>query len=160
MASTRKVFVRLASALLVALLFAGCTSPEGGLGFARDAPAQEPYYKEYRQMLAGEHHKDFPLPLNAFATNVTASFVLTTRDQGLALPGSAPAALTVSLLAPDGTVLDTARLDAKTVRANLTATDLVPGGYLVRVDGFGASQDLDGRTYGAEYILTIEARYG
>lgn len=143
----------------VALLAAGCTSSEGGLGFGAGTLPPEPYYKDYRELLAGEHHKDFPLPVEQQARAAIVTVVLQTRDQGLPLPGASPATLTVRILAPDGAILEEAQLDAQRTNASLALDDLAPGRYLARVDGFGVSQDLDGQAYGAEYLLTAEILY-
>jgi hypothetical protein len=151
------VRVLLVLALALAVALPGCAS-EGGLGFQRDQLPPDPYYKEYRELLAGEHHKDFAIPVDQQAAQVLVEVALTNRDQGLPLP-QAPASLQVRLLAPDGTVLDEAQLDATRSEATLVVEDLAPGRYLARVDGIGASQDLDGRPYGAEYLLTVEIVY-
>ena len=151
--------MRVALLILVPLLAAGCMSSPGGLGFAGDRGVQEPFYKEYREILAGEHHKDFVIPVEAGANVVNVSVSLRSRAEGIPLPNTVPAQLHVTLLAPDGSALDEASLDARAPDANLTANDVPPGQYLARVDGLGASQPVDGQEYGASYVLATEVTY-
>lgn len=152
------VRVELVLALALALALPGCAS-EGPLGFQRDETAPEPYYKEHRELLAGEHHKDFPVPVDAATQHVSIRAELDTRDQGLPLPGTVPASLRLALLAPNGTAIAEATLDAGHPNATLEAEDLAPGRYLARVDGFGASQPVEGEAYGASYTLVAEVLY-
>jgi hypothetical protein len=151
--------VRALALLLVSLVTVGCTSSESGLRLGTDAPPPDPYYQEYRELLAGEHHKDFPLPVEQPARTVLVTVALQTRDQGLPLPDASPASLRITILAPDGTPLQEADLDAQHTHATLALTDVGPGRYLARADGFGASQDLDEKPYGAEYVLSAEILY-
>lgn len=145
--------------LLLPMLVAGCASPDS-LGFARDTLPADPFYKEYRALLAGEHHEVYPIPVADGARVLTVGAILSTRDNGLPLPDTAPASLRVALLAPDGTELGARELDPRHGDATLTVTELRGAGeYLVRVDGVGASQPVDGEDYGAEYRLTTEVLY-
>ncbi|HUR68629.1 MAG TPA: hypothetical protein VM370_05225 [Candidatus Thermoplasmatota archaeon] len=145
-------------ALSMVLLMAGCSSPSG-MPFARDPLPAEPYYKEYRELVAGEHHKDFEIPVDRDARALSVNVTLQSNDHGLPLPGAVPAQLKVAILAPDGSVLDEAALDPRTASAQLAAAGLAPGRYLARVDGFGASEPIDGKEYGAAYVLVVEVQY-
>lgn len=144
--------------VLATLALAGCASPDG-IGFARDATLPDPYYKEIHELLAGEHHEVYELPVVEGAKSLNVTATLDTRTNGLPLPDAAPARLRVSLLAPDGSELAFAELDPQRPSANLTIEAPGPGEHLLRVDGFGASQPVEGEAYGASYALAIEVLY-
>ena len=145
-------------ALLACALLAGCASPEGGV-FARDDALPEPYYKEHSELLAGEHHMVYEVPVEAGAKILDVVATLDARTHGLPLPDAAPARLRVALLAPDGAELAFAELDPQNARGNLTVVMPDAGIHLVRVDGFGASQPVEGEAYGASYTLVSEVAY-
>lgn len=147
-----------ALALLAVLALAGCASPEG-IGFARDAAIPDPYYKEHRELLAGEHHRVYEVPVIEGARELRLQATLDARTNGLPVPDAAPASLRVALLAPDGTELAVAELDPRNPQGNMTVTAPSPGVHLVRVDGFGASQPIEGEEYGAAYDLVAEVIY-
>lgn len=147
--------------ILAPLLVAGCASSEG-VGFAgRNALPPDPYYKEYRELIAGEHHETFRVPVEEGARLVNVTVTLESRTNGLPFPAATPASLRIALLAPDGaTEISNATLDAQSPAASLVVEDLPGAGtYTVRVDGFGAAQPVEGETYGAAYILTTEVLY-
>jgi len=148
----------LALALALAIFLAGCASSDG-IGFARDDVAPDPYYKEQRELLAGEHHKVFEVPVLDGARILDVVAALEARSNGLPLPDAAPARLRVALLAPDGAELGFLELDAQRATGNLTVVTPAAGIYLVRVDGFGASQPVEGEEYGASYRLVSEVVY-
>lgn len=156
---TRTKAVRLAVAILLPMVLAGCATQDG-LGFAQDARPPDPYYKEHRALLAGEHHEVYEVPVNEGARELNVSATLRTRDNGLPSPGVAPASLRVQIIAPDGAPLAERTIDAREGSASLVLTELPgAGAYLVRVDGVGASQPIDGEEYGAEYLLVAEVLY-
>lgn len=145
--------------VLVPLLLAGCASPEG-IGFSGDADAaRDPYYKEHREVVSGAHNKTFDVPVEAGATLTNVTIALDARTNGLPLPDSAVAQLDVVLLSAAGEALHGATIDGQHPRASLLVADLPPGLYHVEVKGFGAAPELDDRTYGAGYVLTIEVVY-
>lgn len=148
-----------AALVLVPLLLAGCAAPEG-LGFAGgdDAP-RDPYYKEHREVVSGAHNKTFDVPVDVRAALANVTIALDARTNGLPLPESAVAQLDVVLLSPGGEPLGGTAIDMQHRSASLLVEDLAPGTYHVRVSGFGAAPELDGRTYGAGYLLTIEVVY-
>lgn len=151
--------MRLVVALFAALLLAGCTAPQE-LRFQRGEEAPEPYYKEYREPLAGEHHKTFIVPVAEGARHLQLGVALESRREGLPLPGVAPASLRVVLVGPDGIVVDEGRLEFGGEPLVLDVPGPLAGAHEVRVDGFGASQDVEGGSYGAGYRLTAEVVYG
>lgn len=147
------------AALLLPLLLTGCLGADG-LGFASggDAP-REPYYKEHREIVSGEHARSFELPIEATPNRLNATLLLQTRTNGLPLPDAMVAQLRVTLLDPAGEALGTAAVDGRRPQASLVVEDLAPGSHAVLVEGVGAAPELDGRTYGAGYILTLEVEY-
>lgn len=147
-------------AVWAAILTAGCASQDGGgLGFAREGATPDPYYKEYHELLAGEHHKVFELPVEGGARLLDVGATLEARTNGLPIPDAAPARLRIALLSPAGAELAIAELDPQTTTRNLTVVTPEPGVYLLRVDGFGASQPVEGEAYGASYALVAEVLY-
>lgn len=146
--------------MLLPMLLAGCASSEGGLGFAGgdDAP-RDPYYKEHREVVDGAHNKTFDVPVEAGATLTNVTITLDPRTNGLPLPESAIAQLDVAVVSPEGEALGGAVIDGQHPRASLLLADLEPGVYHVEVRGFGAAPELDGRAYGAGYLLAIEVLY-
>lgn len=145
--------------LAVAVALAGCADP-GGFGFSRETGTQlDPYFHEYREVVAGQHAKTFDVPVDAPAALVNVTMLLDARTHGLPVPDASPAQLDVRLLDPTGAPVKEARVDARAPQASLVATDLAPGLYRVEVEGFGASQQLDGQEYGAGYVVTIEILY-
>lgn len=151
--------MRLALALGLALALPGCAT-SGELGLSRDPLPLDPYYKEHRAPLAGEHHEVYAVPVEEGARELNVTATLRTRDHGLPLPGVVPASLRVEVLAPDGELLGEETIDARDESASLVLTELRGAGtYLVRVDGVGASQPVDGQEYGTEYVLVTEVLY-
>jgi len=145
--------------MLAPLLLAGCVGGDGlGLAGGSDA-TREPYYKEHREVVSGEHARAFEVPVDAAGSLVNVSIVLAARTNGLPLPDASFARLDVTLLDPAGEAVERAVLDARTPSASLVADGLAPGDYLVEVKGVGAAPEADGRTYGASYVLTIEVAY-
>lgn len=145
--------------LVVPLLLAGCTGPEGAFSFSRSGDPLAPYFQEYHEVVAGEHAKSFDVPVDAQARRVNVTLQLDSRTNGLPVPGAPPAQLDARLVAPDGTIVREARLDARAPEAALAVEDVAPGMYRLDVEGFGASQELDGQAYGAGYVVTIEVAY-
>lgn len=145
--------------VLVSLALAGCASEEGAFGFQGATGPMEPYFREYREVIAGQHAKRFDVPVDAPATLVNVTILLDARTNGLALPEVAPARLDVRLLDPAGALIGEAQLDARRPQAELLAGPLEPGLYAVMVEGFGASQDLEGDDYGAGYVVSVEIVY-
>lgn len=145
-------------ALFLTVLLAGCASPPG-LGFARDAVEPDPYYKEYRELLAGEHHNVYEIPVLEGALQLDLSATLEARSNGLSLVETSPARLRVALIGPDGATIAIMELDPQRTQGNMTVPEPVPGAYLLRVDGFGASQPVEGEAYGAGYRLVAEVLY-
>lgn len=145
--------------VLLPLVFAGCASSDG-LGFTGgdDAP-RDPYYKEHREVVSGAHNKTFDVPVDAGATLTNVTITLDPRTNGLPLPESAVAQLDVALFSPEGEALHAAAIDGQHPRASFLVSDLEPGVYQVEVRGFGAAPELDGRAYGAGYVLAIEVLY-
>lgn len=146
-------------ALLAVTALPGCASDEGAFSFARDASPLEPYYRESREVLSGEHAKVFDVPVEALARLVNVTVELDARRNGLPMPDATLARLDVRLVDPAGAILREARLDPRTPAASLVAEDVPPGLYRVEVEGFGASQDFEGQTYGAAYVLAVEVVY-
>jgi hypothetical protein len=145
--------------LLVPLLLAGCTGSDA-LGFAEGEPGpREPYYKEHRGLVAGEHAARYELPVEAGAEMANVTVLLDARTNGLPLPDAAPASLQVALLAPDGARVREAELDAQNPRAVLALEGPPAGLYVVEVRGLGAAPEVDGRTYGAAYVVGAEVLY-
>lgn len=140
-------------------LLAGCTGEDGAFAFQRGEAALDPYFMEYREIVAGSHTKLFDVPVDAAANLVNVTIQLDGRTNGLPIPDAAPAQLRAQLLSPAGVVLREAALDVRAPVANLLLQDAEPGLYHVQVDGFGASQDLDGHTYGSGYVVTIDVGY-
>lgn len=152
--------MRLALALAFALsLTAGCAEEGGGFRFSRANEPLEPYFQEYHEVVAGEHLKRFDVPVDAPARLVNVTVQLDSRTNGLPVPGTPAAQLTARLLDPAGAVVREATLDTRTPVASLVAENAEPGLYALEVEGFGAAQDLDGETYGAGYVATIEVLY-
>lgn len=153
--------MRLAAALLCALALAGCTQGGGLDLLARDAPAPEPYYKEHRASVSGEHEREYAFEVQEGASVVNVTLALYARGNGLPLPDAAPARLDLELRDASGRVLQRAALDAQRPVASLAPEGALPAGaYVARVTGVGASQTLEGDAYGAAYALTIEVLYG
>jgi len=128
--------------------------------FQRGEAPPEPYFAEHRETVSGAHAKRFDVPVQAQANVVNVTVALDARTHGLPLPEVAPAQLSVRLLGPDGAAVREATLDMRAPEASLVAEALAPGLYKLEVKGNGFSQDLDGRTYGAGYVVTIDIAYG
>lgn len=146
--------------VVFAALLGGCTAEEGAFAFQRGEVALDPYFKEYREVVAGSHSKLFEVPVEAQASVVNVTVQLDARTNGLPVPDATPARLRVQLVDPSGATLREAELDARTPAASLVLEDAPPGLYQVRIDGFGASQDLEGETYGSGYVVMVEVAYG
>jgi len=149
----------LLSTLVLPLLLAGCASEGGGFGFQRADAPPDPFYKEHRAVVSGPHEKLFDVPVDARAALVNVTVALDARTSGLAAGAVSPAQLELRLLDPAGAPLAHARVDAREPQARLVVEDVAPGLHRVEVKGLGAAQDLDGKTYGASYLLTIEILY-
>ena len=150
---------RVLLALVLPALLAGCTGEDGAFGFQRADAVLEPYFHEYREIVAGSHAKLFDVPVDATPNVVNVTILLDPRTNGLPVPDASPAQLTVRLLDPSGAPVREATLDTRTPAASLVAEDLAPGLYKVEVEGIGVSQDLDGQTYGSGYVVTIDILY-
>lgn len=146
-------------AVVLAVFAAGCAGEEGSFAFQRGDAALEPYFMEYHEIVSGSHSKVFDVPVDAPASLVNVTIVLDTRSNGLPVPDAAPARLTVRLVDPAGATVGEAELDAQESAANLVLEDAAPGLYRLQVDGFGASQDVDGATYGSGYVVTVDVGY-
>jgi hypothetical protein len=151
--------VRLAL-LLCALVLAGCTSGQPlGLSGKQAGPA-EPYFKEYREVVAPhtERTKAFPVGAGAIRANVTMD--LLQRGNGLPLPDAAAATVTFAVLDPAGAVVDAKTVDARAPNASLVLTELAKTGeWTVHITGAGASGAFEDASYGAEYLLSVEVLY-
>lgn len=151
--------MRALATLVLLALAAGCTGEDGSFAFQRDEVAREPYFKEYREVVSGSHSRLFEVPVDSPANLVNVTVVLDARSNGLPVPEAAPTRLTVRLLDPAGATLREAQLDARQSAASLVLENAAPGLYRVQVDGFGASQDLDGETYGSGYEVRVDVGY-
>lgn len=151
---------RILLALVAPAILAGCTDPDGGgFGFQRGEAGLEPYFQEYREIVAGPHAKLFDVPVDASLNLVNVTVQLDSRTNGLPVPEASPAQLEVRLLDPAGVAVREAVLDTRTPTVSLVAEDLAPGLYKVEIEGVGFSQDLDGQTYGSGYVVTVDVAY-
>lgn len=147
------------SALALALALAGCTAAEPLGGLSGDDAPREPYYKDYREVVAPhtERTKLFPVEEGALRGNVTLQ--LAQRDNGLPLPEASPARVTFSVLDPSGSVVDTRTVDATAPVATILLTELRAGDWSVALTGTGASGMLEDASFAAEYVLSVEVLY-
>lgn len=153
--------MRPAALVLLALAtgLAGCAAPES-LGFAAGEPApREPFVREERVLVDGEHARDFDVPVEPGARLVNVSIALEPRTNGLPLPEASPARLHVALLGPDGGAIHGAILDARRTNATLLVEAPAAGPHAVAVRGWGFAPEVDGDPYGARYRLVVEVLY-
>lgn len=151
--------VRALLLLAVALLLAGCTAKEPLAPLRGETPAPDPYYKEHRAIISGQHDEEYPVPVEAGAREVNVTLALDARTQGLPVPEAAPARVRLEILDGAGARLGEATLDADQPTASLVL-ELAAGDYVARVSGVGASQAVQGEDYGAGYLLSVEVLYG
>lgn len=152
--------VRALPAIVILSALAGCTgaplTPSGGTG-----AAPEPYFESYRDDLGAQYERTYDAPIDERAVELVASLNLTAKAAGLLGAPATPARLTLSILAPDGTILRSADLDASRPAARLDVKDFERNGlHKVRVAGDGFSTQAAGGDVGASYLLTIEILYG
>lgn len=151
--------MRALALLLVVALGAGCTG-EGIARLTGQEEPREPYYKEHRAAISGQHDASYEFPVEAGTSLVNVTLALDLRTQGIALPERAPAQLRLELLDAADVLLDAVTLDAEHPTASLVAeAPSTAGTYRARVTGFGVSQAIEGDDYGAGYLLSVEVAY-
>lgn len=149
---------RVALAVLLAGALAGCAAPET-LQIGRGPAAPDPFYREHRAQVQGEHDERYPLDVDPGATLLNITLLLDARTNGLPLPDTPLARLTLDLHDPSGTLVQSIDVVPDRPTAILRHADPMPGTYDVRIRGIGFSQALDGKDYGAAYLLALEIQY-
>lgn len=147
----------LALAIALAVTSAGCAERAGGAldELRGTAGAPEPYFMEYREPVAPQHNASYDVPVGGGALALQVNVDLVSPSEGL----PAAATLRVDLVGPEGSVLATRLVDARTPAASLGLTQMPPGGYIVRVTGGGLPDLHDEARTGASYVLTVEVVY-
>lgn len=158
-------------ALALPLVLAGCAEVSIE-GLQRADEPREPHYEEHRGLVAPQHNETFALEVPSDATLVNATLHLVPRGSGAVPPAApgvpgdasptlAPAQLLLEILDPAGRPLAAATVDPTSPDVTLLVKEIaLPGKWLVRLSGSGASGTVEGADYGASYLLTMEILFG
>lgn len=151
----------LATLLLLVPATAGCADVAEGIQELRKADEQAPpYYQEYHEMVAPQHERVYEAPVAEGALLLNVTLMLRAKETPVQAAQPPPAQLTVTLLDPAGNPLKTAAIDARTPQASLLLQVPEAGAYAVKVRGGGLATTVEGKDYGAAYVLSVEALYG
>ena len=144
------------SAVLSAVLLAGCQASPSLDRLRGEDVAPEPIFLERQAKVGPSHDARYPVEVGDRAEELRVALRLDARMP--ALPTLAPPArLWVEVLSPSGAALHQGTLDASEPAFSFATSELPErGAYVVHVWGQGVSESLEGQGYGASYVVTLE----